>query len=542
VSASPQRNEQLRVGDVVRLHAANPALRDRVAVSCGPARRTWGQLRVQSESLARGLAGDGLGRHDVVALYMHNRLEYVEVIYGLALLGVALLPLSPRWVQPEVVDALRACGASAIVTDPGGAAVARGAGAEAGLDRGRVLEVGGSYEDVLARGAQDGRELPGPDEADTFRLAYTSGTTGRPKVCVVPHRATVQSWMEQSIAFGIGSGDVELAIGPLFHGLGFSCVLQQLYAGGAVRILERFDAARALAEIAEERPTVLRGVPMLYDRLLAALGGGRHDVSSLRYVMTSGAPMPAVTKRALIRAFPSAAVVEFLASTEAGLFTANWLGADDRTLDSCGRPFFRTEIQIRDAQGRVLPAGEVGEICKRGLLQGPAYLGDPERTAEGFFGAWFRSGDLGYQDADGYVYVVGRTKDVIVSGGINVYPGEIEAVIHELDEVAEVAVVGVPDAVWGEAVKAVVVPNAGRDVSPAAVDAACRARLAGYKRPRVIELAGELPRTASGKVLKRDLQERRGYELAGEGWRPVPAATPAAAPRRSGTRSSPARE
>ena len=189
------------------------------------------------------------------------------------------------------------------------------------------------------------------------------------------------------------------------------------------------------------------------------------------------------------------------------------------------RPFFRTEIQISDDEGRPLPPGEVGEICKRGLLQGPAYLGDPERTAAGLFGGWFRSGDLGYQDEDGYVYVVGRTKDVIVSGGVNIYAGEIEAAIQTLETVEDVAVVRVPDPQWGEAVKAVIVPRPGEEVTPGAVDAACRARLAGYKRPRVIELTSELPRTPSGKVLKRELRDRRGFELAADGWRPVPAPT-----------------
>jgi acyl-CoA synthetase (AMP-forming)/AMP-acid ligase II len=375
----------------------------------------------------------------------------------------------------------------------------------------QTLRVGDvRYEDVVID--PTGAALPDVDEKSPFRLALTSGTTGSPKVCVIPQRATVQGWADMSVEFGIGPDDVELVVGPLFHGLGFTFALQQLYVGGTLNVHRRFDPQRALDAISRGRPTVLPGAPVIFDRLADALesGDGSVDTSSLRLVLTSGARAGGTLKRRLAKAFPQARVGEFLAGTEMAYVTVNMQDPSGPKAESCGRAFFRAEVAILNPDGGFRPQGEVGEIAKRGLLSGPVYLGDPKRTEEAFRDGWFRTGDLGYQDEDGYVYIVGRLKDVIVSGGINVYPAEIEEAIRGIAGVREVAVVGVPDEEWGESVKAVVVPKDGVRLTPQDIERRCRAELAGYKVPRVIAFVDALPRTPSGKVRGAELTDTPG--------------------------------
>ncbi|GAA1197409.1 class I adenylate-forming enzyme family protein [Pseudonocardia alaniniphila] len=523
--------QALRVGDVPRLHATNPRTRDRVAVVEGERSLTWSELDDRTTGLAAGLASYGLRSGDPVALYASNRIQYIELMYGLGKAGCPIVPISPRFVPWEVARAVRVTGAKAIVTDvldalgPAGAGVPSGELAVARLRDEPDLPMDALagdvrlYEDVVVDPA--GAALPDVDESAPFRLALTSGTTGSPKICVIPHRATVQGWADMSVEFGIGPDDVELVVGPLYHGLGFTFALQQLYVGGTLNVHRRFDPRRTLESISRDRPTVLPGAPVIFDRLADALesADGGVDTSSLRLVLTSGARAGGTLKRRLATAFPRARVGEFLAGTEMACVTVNMQDPSGPKAESCGRAFFRAEVAILDPDGGFRPQGEVGEIAKRGLLSGPVYLGDPMRTEEALRDGWFRTGDLGYQDEDGYVYIVGRLKDVIVSGGINVYPAEIEEAIRGLAGVREVAVVGVPDDEWGESVKAVVVPEDGARLTPESIEQQCRAALAGYKAPRVIAFVDALPRTPSGKVLSRELTDTaHGFRRTGHGW------------------------
>ncbi|GAA1322728.1 class I adenylate-forming enzyme family protein [Pseudonocardia xinjiangensis] len=524
----------LRVGDVPRLHASNPASRDRVAVVEGEHTLTWQQLEDRSTGVAAGLAHYGVRSGEPVGLYAGNRIEYIELMYGLAKAGCPIVPLSPRLVAGEVARALRVTGATAIVTDVLDALGPAGAGVPDGeLAVARLRDTSGDpvaplheraedvrhYEDVVVDPA--GARLPEIDESTPFRLALTSGTTGSPKVCVIPHRVTVQGWAEMSVELGIGPHDVELVVGPLFHGLGFTCALQQLYVGGTLNIHRRFDARHVLDSIAHDRPTVLPGAPVIFDRLADAAESSAEpvDTSSLRLVLSSGARAGGTLKRRLARAFPEARIGEFLAGTETACVTINLEDPFGPKAESCGRPFFRTEVAILNPDGGFRRAGEVGEVAKRGLLTGPVYLGDPKRTDEAFRDGWFRTGDLGYQDEDGFVFIAGRLKDVIVSGGINIYPAEIEEAIRGISGVREVAVVGVPDEEWGESVKAVVVLEDGVSHTPEDIEQRCRVELAGYKVPRVIAFIDALPRSPSGKVLNRELTDvPGGFRRTGNGW------------------------
>lgn len=526
--------QALTVGSVPAMHAASPVTRDKVAVTEGERRLTWRELDERSTRVAAGLARYGVRPGEPVALYSGNRIEYIELMYGLAKAGCPIVPLSPRYVAAEVIGAVAATGARALVTDspgslglpaaaPEGAlAVARLAGPAAAGARDFPALAGDMqpYEDLLASAEGARAELAEPDENVPFRLSLTSGTTGAPKVCVVPQRVAMQGWAEMGIGLGIGPGDVELVAGPLFHGLGFTCALQQLYVGGSLVIHRRFDAREVLRSIDRDRVTIVPGVPVIFDRILAELEPGPAGAGprSVRLVMTSGARAGGPLKRRLAAAFPGAVVCEFLAGTETGIITVNREDPHGPKADSCGLPFFRTRLAILDEAGAARPRGEVGEVAKRGLLTGPVYLGDDTRTAQAFRGGWFRTGDLGYVDEDGYLFLVGRSKDVIVSGGINVYPAEIEDVIRGLPGVREAAVVGIPDETWGESVKAVLVLEEGVEYAPAEIERHCRAELAGYKVPRVIAFTGALPRTASGKVLNRELASVPGFRRTGDEW------------------------
>ncbi len=513
----------LLVGDVPTLHASNPATRDRLAVTDGRASLTWRDLEDRATRLANGLAEYGLHDAEPVAVYAGNRVEYLELIYALAKGGHPIVPLSPRLLPAEVSRSVRVTGARALISDQheqgGELTVAR---VRDGASLSDQLADLTSYESVMSRGGSAGASPPA--ETTPFRLSFTSGTTGSPKVCVVPHRVAMQMWADMAVEFGIGARDHELLAGPLFHGLGFTSALQQLYVGGSVHVQSRFDPRLAVEAINAYRPTVLPGVPIMFDRMLDELDRAGREVrtSSVRLVLSSGARTGGAQKRRLAEAFPEATVCEFLASTEAGIVTTNWADPAGEKAESCGRPFFRTRVEVIDERGAVLPRGSVGEIAKRGLLTGPVYLGDERRSADAFRAGWYRTGDLGYQDEDGYFYVVGRLKEVIVSGGINIYPAEIEEAIAGIEAVREVAVVGVSDETWGESIKAVVVPVDGATVGPADVEARCREALAGYKVPRLVELVGELPRTASGKVLRRELAQPSGFRRTGSGWVAIP--------------------
>jgi acyl-CoA synthetase (AMP-forming)/AMP-acid ligase II len=533
VTPADPYQQALTVGSVPALHAADPVTRDKVAVTEGGRRLTWRELDERSTRVAAGLLGYGVRPGEPVALYSGNRAEYIELMYGLAKAGCPIVPLSPRFVAAEVAGAVSATGARALVTDrPGALGLAAAAAPEGALAVARLAGAAAAardfparagdvvpYEALLAAAEPGTAELPEPDENVPFRLSLTSGTTGAPKVCVVPQRVAVQGWAEMSIGLGIGPDDVELVAGPLFHGLGFTCALQQLYVGGSLVIHRRFDAREVLGSIERDRATVVPGVPVLFDRILAELEAGPAvDASSVRLLMSSGARAGGPLKRRLAGAFRGAAVCEFLAGTETGIITLNRADPHGPKADSCGRPFFRTRVAILDAAGEARPPGEIGEVAKRGLLSGPVYLGDARRAEDAFHDGWFRTGDLGYLDEDGYLFLVGRSKDVIVSGGINVYPAEIEDVIRALPGVREVAVVGIPDETWGESVKAVLVLDEGTQYAPREIERHCRAELAGYKLPRVIAFAGALPRTGSGKVLSRELASVPGYRRTDEGW------------------------
>ena len=278
--------------------------------------------------------------------------------------------------------------------------------------------------------------------------------------------------------------------------------------GGTVVMLREFDASELLRTVERERVTFIPMVPTMFEMLLEVADKESFDLGSLRRLMSAGSPLLTATKERLLEFLPGVELFELYGSTEAGFFSILKPQDQLRKTRSAGLPYFGCELRILDPSGRDVPTGEVGQIYKRGTGLGARYYKNPEATEEQFHDEWITSGDLGRFDDEGYLYVVDRAKDMIISGGLNVYPTEIEDVLLTHPDVVEVAVIGVPDAKWGEIVTAVVVLRDGEAAPDTELDALCRSRLAAYKRPRRYVAVDQLPKNASGKLLKRELRHQ----------------------------------
>jgi acyl-CoA synthetase (AMP-forming)/AMP-acid ligase II len=368
------------------------------------------------------------------------------------------------------------------------------------------VSLGPEYAQLIA-GGRGSEAVPRPSEDEPVWFALTGGTTGAPKLVRVPHRVLVQMWLFMAVELGIGRDDVMLLPGPLYHGLGFGFALQQLYVGGRVVVMPSFDPAEALRLIEAESVTVLPAVPTMLTMMLAAPELPASDTSSLRLILSSGSSLLTPTKERLLAAFPHARLFESYGATEAGFFTVLRPEDQFRKVRSCGLPFFGSDVRVLDSAGGDAAPGEVGLVYKRGLIEGGGYAEDEQATAAMFRDGWCTAGDLGYLDDEGYLYLVDRARDMIVTGGVNVFPAEIEEVIAAVPGVHEVAVIGVPEETWGESIKAFVVPAPGARVTADQIIGACAERLASFKKPRLVEFVTELPKSAAGKVLKRELRQ-----------------------------------
>lgn len=507
-------NDALLVGGIPHEHARLHTRRDKVAVVEGERRLTWADVSERTARLANALADRGVRRGDKVAAVLQNRAEYVEVIYALAGLGATIVPVSYRFVAREIAYALEHADVVAAIVDADLVATFADANRSAAITPERVLVVGAGedhefvdYERVLARGSTDVDYLAA-QESDIYHLAFTGGTTGRPKACEVPQRIARQNWYQMTAELGILEHDTTLIAGPFYHGLGFMWGLQQLMVGGTVVMLRTFDARAALVTMAQERITWTPMAPTMYSMMLDVPDKDDIDVGSMRGLVCAAAPLLTTTKEALLAYFTSAGLYEYYGATEAGFYSV--LKPEDqlRKVRSVGQAWSGCELRIVGADGQDVPTGEVGLIYKRGMALGAAYYKNPEATEEAFLGEWMTSGDLGRLDDEGYLYVVDREKDMIISGGVNVFPSEIEEVLARHPGVRQVAVVGLPDDRWGEVVTAFVVARDGAEIDTGELDAACRAELAGYKRPRRYELVASLPQNSSGKLLKNELRAR----------------------------------
>ncbi|MFN8633008.1 MAG: AMP-binding protein [Chloroflexota bacterium] len=510
------------VGDALRLSAARWPTRDALVFGTPDptTRRRWtfAALLADAERVARTLLGRFQpGEH--VAVWAPNCPEWVLLEFGAALAGLTLVTVNPAYLAAELTYVLRQSQAVGLFVAPeyrgrSLLTVAQEAGGDLPLlrevvslaDWNAFVEVGDLHQ-----------ALPRVSPDDVAQIQYTSGTTGFPKGALLHHRGLTNNGRLYARRIGGSASDVWLNVMPLFHTAG--CVLVTLGAlqvGATHVLLPGFDPGLMLELAETERATNFGGVPTMLVALLEHPDFGRRDLSSLRSVGTGGAPVPVELMRR-IEATLGVPVNIGYGQTEASPYITHTRLDDDEAdrLGTVGRPLPQTEVKIVDpATGETVPTGTVGEVCTRGYLVMRGYFDDPEATAAAIDDdGWLHTGDLGLMDARGYCRIEGRLKEMIIQGGENIYPREIEAVLFAHPAVGDVAVVGIPDQRWGEVVAAFVRPAPGETPTEADLFAYCRQQLASYKTPRLWRFVEQFPQTASGKIQKFVLREQVVREL-----------------------------
>ena len=456
---------------------------------------TFGELDARQRSVAGALRAGGLAEKDRVGIYSSNRIESLEVSIAALRAGLVPVPINPLLTQPEVAYVLEDSGTKVLFTDQE---------VEPGPSLQGVITFGDAYE----RYVHDATPLDISDVALGRPMHYTSGTTGSPKgVWVEPHDGARALRLSRTFRalWGIEASEVHLVCSPLAHSAPHRFAMRTLEAGGSVVLQGKFSGPETLAAIELFGVTSTFMVPTHLERIfgLGRSALGRHDLSSMRLLAHAGAPIREATKRDAIETFPDGSVWEFYGSTEGQatrIPTEEWLIKPG----SVGRPLPGGEVIIADDSGDELPSGEVGLVWVRDPSgERWEYWGDATKTKAAWSGDAFCVGDLGSVDTDGYLYLAGRGDDTIITGGVNVYPLEVEAVLSSHPSVAEALVYGTPSDEWGQEVRALVVPAPNQPLDADLLREWARDRLAGFKCPRVIEVVDDLPRTPTGKVQRR---------------------------------------
>jgi long-chain acyl-CoA synthetase len=468
---------------------------------------TFAEHDERARRLVRGLAERGIGPGGRVAILARNCLAYLDVYAAAETGGLVAAPLNFRLGAAELAEVLRGLEPHAVFAQAAYADVVdkvSGTAVRVALD-GPERPRWEAFDGLLAA-APAAPPDPPPDDDDVVYLMSTSGTSGRPRAAMLTRRGQWLDALALALEMRLEPEDRHLGSMPLFHVGGRALVLAHTLRGCTVHLHDGFDAAAVVDDLERHRITTTQVVPTMLGWLLDEPLDGR-DVSALRLVWYASAPMPVdLLRRSLERFGPI--LIQGYGQTESGPLATTLRPSEHEPgaerLASAGRAIPGVEVRIVDEHGAEQPTGETGEIAIRGPFTMAGYWRAPELTAEAIVDGWLRTGDMGRMDADGYVYVVDRKKDMIITGGENVYPREVEEVLHAHPAVREAAVIGVADAVWGEAVNAVVVPSG--EIDERELIAFCRDRLAHYKCPRSIELREALPRTPSGKVLKRALR------------------------------------
>jgi fatty-acyl-CoA synthase len=486
---------------------------ERPAVTFRGETSTFAQVQERVRRLAGVLRGGGVGRGDRVAYLGLNDPAILEALFAAANLGAVLVPLNYRLAGPELAYAITHSRVHTILADETLTAVVDSIVDQ--LPCRRFIRVGSGSS---VPGWEDGDELVTGAEALVARtpvepaepalIMYTSGTTGRAKGVVLTHANLWWHNIGVILALDIAHDDVSLVCAPMFHiGALNVTTIATWIKGGRLVIHPTFEPQAALDDLVAGRVTTMFGVPVMCEALTGLPGFGEADLSALRLIITGGAPVPI----GLIRRFREREVdlAQGYGLTEASPVTC-FLTAENATrkLGSAGRPLLLCDMRIVDATGTPVPPDVAGEVEVRGPSVTPGYLDDPEATALSFNGGWLRTGDGGRIDEDGFVFISDRVKDMIISGGENIYPAEVEDALFDHPAVAEVAIIGTADDRWGESVCAVVVTKPGAAVELEQLRSHAAERIGRYKLPRRLELLDALPRNATGKVLKTELRRR----------------------------------
>jgi long-chain acyl-CoA synthetase len=473
---------------------------DRPAVRLNEVVLTYAELLDRAGRVAAGLQRAGLKPGDRVGLVMPNIIAYPVSFYGVLIAGGVVVPMNPLLKGREVEYYLKDSGAAMVIGfDPSSAEAKIGCEAAGArffaADTVQPGELVGDGEPIAPVECAD---------SDTAVILYTSGTTGQPKGAELTHHNLVRTSARSILV--IDSDDVIMGCLPLFHVFGLTCGMNAAIAVGAsLTLIPRFDPAAVLQMIERDRVTVFEGVPTMYSALLNQPGREQADVSTLRTCVSGGAALPVEVLRAFEKAFGCAILEGYGLSETSPVASFNMVEVG-RKPGTIGVAIPGVELKLVDDTGAEVAPGEVGEIAIRGENVMKGYWGRPDATAEAIPDGWFRSGDLATVDADGFYTIVDRKKDLIIRGGYNVYPREIEEVLYEHPDVLEAAVVGIPDPQWGEEVAAAVSVRPGSTVDAEAIKEFVKERVAAYKYPRAVWIISELPKGPTGKILRREVR------------------------------------
>jgi fatty-acyl-CoA synthase len=447
-----------------------------------------------------------IGPDDVVAVLMRNSAAFLDIAFAISHIGAVFLPINYRLASAEIAYIVENAGARLLIADEEFGASAAGPAP--------IVQVDVTAQSNATRLAPDAKPVTAHPRrpSDLMRLMYTSGTTDRPKGVMLTYENIYWKSADHVLVLGLNRETRLLVVGPLYHVGALDLPgIAVLWQGGMLSIQRDFDAAQCLAAIEADRLDGAWLAPVMTTSILTCRDRERYDVSSLRWAIGGGEKTPETRIRAFSQYFTNARYIDAYGLTETcGGDTFMEPGLEIAKIGSTGRAVAHVEIEIRDDAGNRLAPGGSGEICLRGPKVTRGYWKDPEKTAAAFFGDWFRSGDVGYLDEDGFLYLTDRKKDMIISGGENIASSEVERVIYELPQVREVAVIGMPDARWGERPVAVIVLAESATLELSDLTDHCRNRLATFKVPKQLVIRDSLPRNPSGKVLKRVLRAELG--------------------------------
>jgi len=515
------------VGDIlrrdVRVYAKKTGLVD------GERRFTYQQINERVNRLANALKNLGLKKGDKIAFMGGNCHQFVEAYFAVAKAGLVIVPINARLSAEEATYVVNHSDSVALIYHKDvESVVAEMKGyiphVKHIITTGKAHQDVLSYEDLLSN-ASDGDPNEKVEPDDMMMIMYTSGATGLPKGVMASQRNIMANTNTMTLELRIVPEDRTLVVMPLFHNGGFWPTMTHFYRGATVFLLPRFDVDKVLQMVEKEKITLLNLVPTMLIRIISHPDLSKYNLESLRLIMYAGAPIALEQLKKAMQALGPHRFYNSLGCTEAnGQLTSfpttehALEGPLAEKLGSVGRDAIGVEVKIVDDYGNELPPGKIGEIIARGDNIALGYWKMPEETAETFRDGWLYTGDMGYRDEDGYIYVVDRKKDIIISGGENISSREVEDVIYQHPGVKEVAVIGVPDKEWGEAVKAVVAlkEEYKGKVTEEEIIEFCRDRLAGYKKPRSVDFVDELPKNPAGKIAKAELKKRYRQKYQGK--------------------------